>query len=273
MMPTPLTWDATVVAANEIPVNWKDLFLGTECRPTGLQTLLGRLSTLGFCRIQEVPALQDSVLLLANAIGYVRRTVFGDVWTFSEDGAMADSAYSAGDLRPHTDGTYSEDAPGLQLLLCLEYAAKGGLSVLVDGFRIVQALAPEHRRMLEKVGVTGRYRGDGVDLQATRPIVRRDSAGNLLQISFNNYDRAPLWLPEPEMTAFYDALRAFDLLANDPTMQWQTQLAVGELIVFDNWRLLHGRTSYQGHRTMTGCYVNREDFLSCLRTQPDTLPG
>ena len=56
---------------------------------------------------------------------------------------MADSAYTQEELRPHTDSTYSNDAPGLQLLLCCEYDAVGGDSIMVDGFKIAEAIKKE----------------------------------------------------------------------------------------------------------------------------------
>ena len=37
------------------------------------------------------------------------------------------------------------------------------------------------------------------------------------------------------------------------------------MIVFDNWRLLHGRGAFQGKRKMAGAYINREDYLSSLK--------
>ena len=43
------------------------------------------------------------------------------------------------------------------------------------------------------------------------------------------------------------------------------QLKPGEMLVFDNWRLLHGRGAFQGKRKMAGAYINREDFLSAIR--------
>ena len=36
----------------------------------------------------------------------------------------------------------------------------------------------------------------------------------------------------------------------------------GDAMLFDNWRVLHGRTAYTGHRHLCGAYVNREDFES-----------
>ena len=49
---------------------------------------------------------------LLRRIGYVRETIFGGIWEFTADLAKADTAYTNLELRPHTDGTYSHDAPG-----------------------------------------------------------------------------------------------------------------------------------------------------------------
>jgi trimethyllysine dioxygenase len=67
------------------------------------------------------------------------------------------------------------------------------------------------------------------------------------------------------MACLYDALRAFDNLANGESMQWREVLRPGEALLFDNWRTLHGRFAYVGKRTMCGAYVNHEDFESRLR--------
>jgi alpha-ketoglutarate-dependent taurine dioxygenase len=67
------------------------------------------------------------------------------------------------------------------------------------------------------------------------------------------------------MVSFYDAMRAFEMRANDHRMQWRRVLSPGSAMLFDNWRVLHGRTSYTGHRHLCGGYVNREDFESRLR--------
>ena len=84
-------------------------------------------------------------------------------------------------------------------------------------------------------------------------------------MSFNNDDRAPFLLPEAEMIAFYDAIRVFDTIVNDAARQWRHVLAPGEAMLFDNWRVLHGRSAYTGLRRMCGGYVNREDIESRLR--------
>jgi trimethyllysine dioxygenase len=139
---------------------------------------------------------------------------------------------------------------------------------MVDGFRVAAELretAPHHYALLSTTPIPGQYLGDGSHLMAARPVLRHDHDGELVQVSFNNADRAPFLLPHDEMLALYEALRAFDTLTNDRRLQWRHVLAPGEAMLFDNWRVLHGRAAYTGARTMCGAYVNREDFESRLR--------
>ena len=43
------------------------------------------------------------------------------------------------------------------------------------------------------------------------------------------------------------------------------RLAPGRMLIFDNWRTLHGRKAYQGKRRLAGAYINKEDVESRLR--------
>ena len=101
---------------------------------------------------------------------------------------------------------------------------------------------------------------------SARPVFRHDHSGALVQVSYNNSDRAPFLLSADEMALLYEALRAFDQLANSESMQWRQVLQPGEALLFDNWRVLHGRYAYTGKRTLCGAYLNHEDFESRLRT-------
>ena len=42
-------------------------------------------------------------------------------------------------------------------------------------------------------------------------------------------------------------------------------LEPGKVLTFDNWRVLHARSSLTGYRQLCGGYHNREDFESKLR--------
>jgi trimethyllysine dioxygenase len=259
-----IRWDRVMIESDWPTVEHGDVMTDEA----GVTKWLQLVARYGFCIVTGVPTELEATGALVRRVGYVRETIFGGLWDFQADLAKADTAYTKLELLPHTDGTYSHDAPGLQLLHCLAFEGTGGESTMVDGLRIAAELedsAPEAYRTLSTVLVPGQYLGDGAHLVAARPVFRHDSSGALVQVSFNNYDRAPFLLPPAEMGGFYDALRSFESLANDRRLQWRRVLQPGEAILFDNWRVLHGRASYTGLRHMAGAYVNREDFESRLR--------
>ena len=248
---------------DEIYLNFEDTL-----SDIGFVNFLNKLHRYGFAVIQNCKTDMSSVDKIAKKIGYVRESIFGGLWSFESNQDKADSAYTQDELRPHTDSTYSNDAPGLQLLLCCHYKASGGESIMVDGYKIAQKIKL-HRKDLYKIlcdmEVKGQYIGDGVFLEANRPIFRLNSEKELIQVSFNNYDRAAFRTDDKKTLKFYEAIREFDLIANNQDYQWRRILKPGELLIFNNWRILHGRGSFKGERKMSGCYINKEDFDSACR--------
>ena len=101
-------------------------------------------------------------------------------------------------------------------------------------------------------------------LEAKRPIFKLDNK-ELVQVSFNNYDRTEFRIEEKVTNKFYEAIKKFDELANSDKFQWRHILKPGELLIFNNWRILHGRGSFNGKRKMAGCYINMEDFISACK--------
>ena len=234
----------------------------------GYKKFLKNLYQYGFSVVQNCKTEMSSVENIVNKIGYVRNSIFGGLWSFESNEDKADSAYTQEELRPHTDATYSNDAPGLQLLLCCEYKAKGGDSIMVDGFKIAEIIKKDNKELFEilsTINVKGSYIGDGVFLEAERPIFNLNSKKELFQVSFNNYDRAPFRFEKDLTIKFYEAIRTFDLMANSKEYQWRHILKPGELLIFNNWRVLHGRGSFDGTRKISGCYINKEDFDSSCK--------
>ena len=255
-------WDKQSINNAELEIKFEELD-----KNEGFKNLLQTIKTYGFSIINNCPTEMKTVEDIANKIGYVRNSIFGDLWSFESNTEMADSAYTQEELRPHTDGTYNHDAPGLQLLLCCEYEAEGGESIMVDGFKIAKILRENHGtsyNILSEIDIPGRYFGDGVELIAKRPVFKFRNK-KLIQVSFNNYDRGDFRLPNNKINDFYNAIRAFDKLANAKEMQWRQILKPGQLLIFNNWRVLHGRSEFSGKRKMSGCYINKEDFESVCR--------
>ena len=62
----------------------------------------------------------------------------------------------------------------------------------------------------------------------------------------------------------YDAIAKWreELLSTKHKMVYN--LVPGKLVIFDNWRMLHGREKFKGRRTLCGAYQDRQLFLSRL---------
>jgi trimethyllysine dioxygenase len=263
-------WDGATIVDARHDVSYEAVMDSDD----GVRQWVSTVAAYGFAVVTGTPATATATEALIRRVGYVRETIFGGFWEFTADLSKADMAYTNLHLSAHTDGTYSHDAPGLQMLHCLYFDGTGGESTMVDGFKIADVLRsaePELFDTLSSVAIPGQYIGDGAHLMAARPVFRHDHTGTLVQVSYNNSDRAPFLLPPDEMTELYAALRAFDHLANRESMQWRHVLRPGEALLFDNWRVLHGRHAYTGTRTMCGAYLNHEDFESRLRTTGSTV--
>jgi len=224
----------------------------------------------GFAVISDMTATQTATKELAKRIAPAQRTIFGTYWPLSaEIKDHNDSAYTTQFLAPHTDSTYYYNAAGLQMFNCIEFDGKGGESVVVDGFALARKMQREHPEMydvLTKVMVPAQYIEPGVHLMAERPVFRLDRKGELVQVSFNNYDRAPFLLEADEMKAFYEAYAQFNRLSMDQDNWCKIPLRPGMALIFSNWRCLHGRMGYVGKRYFYGCYHNHADYESRLRT-------
>ena len=62
-----------------------------------------------------------------------------------------------------------------------------------------------------------------------------------------------------------DAYNAFRAVFSDPGRALFHEWEPGRLLVFDNWRCFHGRTSFTGDRHFKGCYTNHEDLEGAYR--------
>ncbi|KAJ5764014.1 Trimethyllysine dioxygenase [Penicillium manginii] len=235
---------------------------------------LKKIQTFGFCFIKGVPIDPEATQSLIERIAFVRNTHYGGFWDFTADLTFKDTAYTNESLGVHTDNTYFTDPARLQLFHLLSHTdGSGGESLLVDGLSAASALLtehPEHYKTLIQVRQPWHASGnEDVCIQPsfTTPVFSiHPDRGRLYQIRWNNYDRAPKsdWSLETQKK-WYMAAQCYDRILNEPRRMIQTQLQPGTALIFDNWRMMHGRTEFTGKRRMCGGYVNNDDYISRLR--------
>jgi gamma-butyrobetaine dioxygenase len=187
-----------------------------------------------------------------------------------------DLAYRPVRLGPHTDNPYREPVPGIQLLHCLVNETSGGYSTLVDSLSAIQKLAEEDPRgveLLSQIAVKFRFVDGDIELIERRPMIELDHQGRPAGVHYSpRLDYLPL-LDDATTVAFHKARRRLGELFSDPAYELYFRLQAGELMMFDNNRVLHGRTSFnpnEGLRHLQGCYIDldgpRGRYLSLKRT-------
>jgi gamma-butyrobetaine dioxygenase len=77
----------------------------------------------------------------------------------------------------------------------------------------------------------------------------------------------PVRLRAAESERFYAAYRAFAEVINRPQLQVVFRMQPGDCVIFDNIRLLHARTGFEGEageRHLQGCYADLDGLESTL---------
>ncbi|PVI06175.1 Trimethyllysine dioxygenase [Periconia macrospinosa] len=232
--------------------------------------LLTRIRKFGFCYVLDAPATPEATEQILRSIAFIRETHYGGFYDFTADLASKDTAYTNIALEAHTDTTYFSDPAGLQAFHLLEHSGgEGGASLLVDGFKVAADLLaedPEAYGILASTNVHSHASGnEGIYIQPYRgfPVFQHDPATGIpLQVRWNSSDRAGVELPIDQVEGWYDAARKWDALLKQEENEYWAKLEPGKILVFDNWRVLHGRSAFTGKRRICGGYINRDDWIS-----------
>ena len=238
---------------------------------TELMSWLEAFLTWGFLLFEGVPREPGTVLKVGAKFGFVRETNFGNLFNVRSTPDATDLAYTSMSLDPHTDNPYRAPVPGIQLLHCLVNETSGGLSTLVDGFAVAQALREQHAEafdILTSTPVRFKYIAADTELTASAPPIELDITGALKAIHFSpRLDFVPLFEPA-KLDAYFRARRLFDHRLRAPDFEIRFLLKDGDLVMFDNCRLLHGRTGFdpsEGLRHLQGCYIDIDGPRSLYR--------
>jgi alpha-ketoglutarate-dependent taurine dioxygenase len=240
---------------------------------------LTRLPQDGIAFLRGVPQREHAILESCALIGYVPETNYGRVFDVRAVPQPENLAYSDLGLGLHTDNPYREPVPGFQALHTLVAAPDGGDSLFADGWALAEHLrltAPDAFRILSHTPVPFLYQAAGADLYAERPLIELSCTGAVTAVNYNNRAIRSLRLPAAECATFYGAYRAFAALLREPRFQMATRLEDGDLVVFDNRRVMHGRTGFASARHprhLQGCYLTRDSVYSMTAVLRRQLSG
>ena len=245
----------------------------------------------------EVVAFVGTLIAGALSHGFL----YGDTFHVRSVPDAHNIAYTSAPLPPHQDLSYYESQPGFQLLHCIENGTgiQGGESTLIDGMAAAnefQSLAPELFGILCTYEATFLKQREMADIEYRRPHIEVDAASRSTVVGFRWSPpfEGPLCIPPEHVKDFSIAYAGLERMLDnslphdpyiseiDPSLErqlrdyaiehtWEQRLEPGQILIFNNQRLLHGRRGFRvtdtgsGTRHLAGCYTNMEETLSRYR--------
>jgi alpha-ketoglutarate-dependent taurine dioxygenase len=268
----PVLWDASI--AESLPT--ADYEQARENSQAQLE-LLQTVSNFGFCKITNAPTDANQSKQLVELIGPQRQTHYG-TYKLARKKAVDNVGDTNDALDPHIDETYRLSHIGITIFQVLHPSSNGGDSTLVDGFEAARRLrksSPDDFELLTQLPITC-HRFDQANSGdrdprwyiSRLPLIRLDDENNVCGVNFNERQIAPLDLPAELIGPCYKALRKIFNILYAPELRLTFKLKAGEGLVFNNQRILHGRTSFtaeQPPRSVLTSSVDIEEFYSSLR--------
>ncbi|MEQ8371399.1 MAG: TauD/TfdA family dioxygenase [Alphaproteobacteria bacterium] len=263
----PVLWDSRM--GNGLPALGYDRVAAGD---DGRLAVARQVRDYGFARLTNVPTSPGTVAQVAGLFGVPSQGKHGPVSEIKVDSAFNYGGTEVTEFLPlHTDNNYGYYPPGISFFHCLAANPGGGDSFLADGFAIAMALRDESEEAFDLLASTPlpySIQSDDLDYRAHGRTITLDGDGNLAGIRFSDRALDPLDVPPDQVRPVYDALARWVRLLHDPRFQIRYHMEPGDMSVYDNQRILHGRTYYepgQGLRHMQSCFVSRQHFHSELR--------
>ena len=239
--------------------------------------------------------------------------LYGDIFHVKSMGDSAHNiAYTSQHLSPHQDLAYYESPPGIQLLHCIGVSPTllGGESVLIDCMAAAERLrhlAPDYFRTLATCPATFTKQRDGACMTYQRPhiVLKEDGSGRdciereIVGVNWSPPFEGPLSIRKDLVGSYYRAYAAFEYMVDNSLPlppprdhllsqaeirefssyavenTWEYQLREGQMLIFNNKRMLHGRRGFaepsgvevsaKPIRHLVGAYTNIDDTLCHYR--------
>lgn len=232
---------------------------------------LRSLRDSGFFVLNDVPTQDGQVLKVISELGFTRETNYGALFEVRTEINPNNLAYTNLGLGSHTDNPYRDPVPTVQLLHCLESSTEGGDSILVDGFKAASVLRDESKEnflTLTSSWINYRFTDSKTDLRSRVPMIELNDNNETVKVRYNNRSIDTIKVPKDKMRSFYKAYRHWSEVIERDELKIQFRLSEGDLMLFDNTRVMHARTKFSktGKRHLQGAYTDLDGLYSLLNT-------
>ncbi len=242
------------------------------------------LNKCGLCLVTGMPTIPGTIQTVASRICPVIETLYGTTFDVRVEKKAINIAYTSEALEPHMDLAYYESPPGIQMLHCLDFASSivGGESTFIDTFVLANVFKTRYPDAFEAFcSIPATFQKSHVEREHPaqmfyqRPHISTNHNGDVNAVFWSPPFEGPLKIKSEDVDKYYDAYDKFKyLILHDEEFQkrWKIQfrLKPGEMISFNQRRMLHGRNGWAdsengGGRHLQGTYLNIDDYLNRYR--------
>lgn len=249
------------------PVQYADLIDKEHGDNEAIYSLIKQLYRYGIAKIINVPTERDQLLQVARRLAYDRPTGYGTTFDVIAEPSDRILAYTAKEFDLHCDLPYRESLPGTQMLHCLINSEQDGESYFCDSFNACEQLKEQNMyyyNILSRLPVTfsviDPYRE--VKLRQYWPIITKNYLGQLDRVHHSPFMLPPLGRVD-QIKLFYEAYHQFSKYLHSNANKFITKMSPGDLYIFQNGRVLHGRNHYDPHKSkrfLQGCYMDWDEI-------------
>ncbi|KAI8146847.1 hypothetical protein BJV82DRAFT_508802 [Fennellomyces sp. T-0311] len=250
-----------------------DDYMNTDA---GLHEVVQRLYNYGLVFLDKVPIKDEAVTTVAERIGPVQETFYGRDFDVKNVAKSRNIAYTSLYLGFHMDLMYLDCPPGVQLLHSLKNSVTGGASIFVDSYyavKLLQEQYPEDYETLVNTPATFHYINDGHHMYYRRPTIvtgeQQSGPAWDMHVNYAPQFMGPMdHLTPSQATKYYRAYQRFADFIEDDRLRYELTLQPGQLVMFANRRVLHGRTAFDplsGDRHLKGTYTSLDSLKDKLR--------
>jgi len=235
------------------------------------QQFLESILNSGFAMLRNVPAAREQIEAVTSLVGKLRLTNY-EIYELESKPNPEIVGDMAVPLAPHTDEPYRIDPPAITFFHVIAHSEDGGASTLIDSFRLVDSLKQRNPAAFDTLNrISARFHRsllEGRLFEYQNPIIQTDSDGDVSSVRLLDRALAPVDCALEQVEEFYAALRELLSLSYSGDGLIEFKLQAGEMLVFNNQRLMHGRTAFNpdsSKRHIRSCHVDLDEFYSRLR--------
>ena len=253
---------------SKIKIEYVDIMKSDEALLKWLKLLI----KYGFSIVKNSPIEKKSAFKILNRISHIRETFFKTPFEVINIPKPNNAAYTSAGLFSHTDLPFFEYAPGYQFLHCLINESNGGDSSVVDGYAVADYIKKNTPNIFNQLISTPiKFKDNDFTQNKVRiihsPVITLDENKDYSDIRFNISAVGAFDIHPDKMKKYYSSYRKFSSLVHEKKFTVNFRLQAGDILCFDNRRVLHGRTSFDpnsGQRHLQGYYMDRDEILGRL---------